>query len=452
MEGGNLTLQPTDFVLREVIDQAVDLFRAEARTKGLAFTSNVTAEVPTQVSGDCTRLRQVLSNLLGNALKFTQKGEVILNVSPVAQSDAEVRLRFEVSDTGIGIEPQVQARLFEAFTQADGSNTRKYGGTGLGLAISKRIVELMNGQIGLASAPGQGSTFYFEVPLGKKAGPVVTTAPADLKGLHILLVSDNSSELQIMAGYVKAWSMRNDSAKNSDEAIQLLRKSVVDDPFEIALLDFHSSVNDSLSLARNIRREPLLNSVKLVLVAPRDRQPDPAVVKAAGISVVLARPVQEQQLSTQLVEVMAGILAQRTRQIALSGSLPKQYREIRQKKEIKILLAEDNKINQMVFLGVLQKLGYGADLANHGLEAVKAMSKAEYDVIFMDCQMPEMDGYEATRQIRAGKWHQPRIIAITANIMHGDDEKCRGAGMDDYMAKPVRIERLREMLDRWLPV
>jgi CheY-like chemotaxis protein len=307
MEEGKLGLEITDFDLYEVINQVMDLLKAQAQSKGLNLAAVVKPEVPTHLRGDPGRLRQIMSNLLGNAVKFTSQGEVILTVSPVTETATNVVLRFEVRDTGIGIETEAQARLFEAFSQADESNTRRYGGSGLGLAISRRLVELMNGKISFESTPGKGSAFRFEIELEKKAG----------------------------------------------------------------------------------QGEPV--------------------------------------------------------------SHPKQRLEIPKRKEIKILLAEDNRINQMVFLSLLQKLGYGASVAVNGLEVLKALDKDDYDLIFMDCQMPEMDGYETTRQIRAGKWRQPRIIAITANIMHGDDEICRDAGMDDYMPKPARIEKLREIMERWLP-
>ena len=451
IEAGNLTLETADFNLRELIDQLIDLFKPQALAKGLNLASMIQDDVHSYLCGDAGRLRQIVSNLLGNAVKFTSQGSVVLDVSTIADSSADALLRFEIRDTGIGIEPAARATLFDAFTQADASNTRKYGGAGLGLAISKRLVELMNGKIEVESTPGRGSTFSFEVPFIKKVRAVEAVAPKDLQGLHILIVSDDEANREAVTALLNGWSMRSVCAAGDAEAVDLLRKSVVDDPFEIVVLDLHHSAADGLSVARAIRREPLFASVKLVMMSAADLLPDPAYVLAAGIVALVPKPVQEQQLLGELMKVMSSTQAQRTQLIAMTGLLPKRYREVRQKKEIKILLAEDNRINQMVFLGVLQKCGYGADLAINGVEVIKAMHKDEVDLIFMDCQMPEMDGYEATRQIRAGQWHQPRIVAITANIMHGDDEKCRGAGMDDYMAKPVRIEKLREMLERWLP-
>jgi signal transduction histidine kinase/DNA-binding response OmpR family regulator len=432
IESGKLSLETTDFDLRQVIDQAMDLFKAQAQNKGLNFAAVVKPEVPTHILGDPGRLRQIIANLLGNAVKFTSQGEVVLTVSPVTETMANVVLRFEVRDTGIGIEPEAQARLFEAFSQADATNTRKYGGTGLGLAISKRLVELMKGKIGFESVPEKGSTFRFEVEFGKKAVQAESISHKDLKGLHILIVSDNDADREVMTGHMNTWNMRSVCVSSGDEALKLLRNSVVDDPYELTILDLQMPGTEGLSLARAIRRDPFLASVKLVMMAPNDNQLDATEMKAAGIASLVLKPVQQERFLDQLMEVMSGAVVKRAKQIALSASLPKQYREISKKKEIKILLAEDNRINQMVFLSLLQKLGYGANLAINGVEVLKALNKDDYDLIFMDCQMPEMDGYEATRQIRAGKWHQPRIIAITANIMHGDDEICRGAGMDDF--------------------
>ena len=412
IEAGGLAIECADFDLRELINQVVDLFKAPAQIKGLKLETSVGPEVPRYLRGDAGRLRQILSNLLGNAVKFTSEGEARLTVAPVEQSASDVVLSFEVRDTGIGIEAAAQAKLFEAFTQADSSHTHKYGGSGLGLAISLRLVELMKGKMSCESAPGLGSRFTFEVPFSKKPASAVTKAYRDLKGVHILVVSGDAAHRETLAGSLDSCSMRSVCVAHGAEAMNLLRKSVVDDPYEIAILDGDTAVAESLDLARTIRREPLLASLKLMLLVPPDSKVDAAAVKAAGIATVLPGSAPQERLLTQLTEIMSAELVQRTQQIAVSGSLPKQYREIRQKKEIKILLAEDNRINQMVFLGVLQKLGYGADLAINGLEAVKAMTKADYDVIFMDCQMPEMDGYEATRQIRAG------AVRMAQNFIH----------------------------------
>jgi PAS domain S-box-containing protein len=451
VESGKLRLEVSDFDLRRLIDEVVELFKSEAKTKGLNFAVTVKHEVPGDVRGDPGRLRQVLSNLIGNAVKFTAQGEVSLGVSLFAETKSNVGLHFEIRDTGAGIEPEAQARLFEAFSQADASDTRKYGGSGLGLAISKRLVELMKGKMSFQSEFGKGSTFRFDVELGKKSSQTQTLSHRDLKGLHVLIVSDNDADREMIASYTNSWNMRSVCVSNGDEAMKVLRRSVVDDPYELAILDFQYPNAEGLELKRVIRGEPLLAAVKLLITVPEGCRFETAKIKTPGNTNLVAKPIEPERMLEQVGEVMSGAVVKRAKQIALSGSMPKRYREVLNKKEIKILLAEDNRINQMVFLGVLQKLGYGATLAINGVEALNAMSKDEYDIIFMDCQMPEMDGYEATRQIRKGKWHQPRIIAITANVMAGDAEVCRGVGMDDYMSKPVRIEKLCEMLERWLP-
>jgi len=451
IEAGKLTLDVADFDLSKVVDQAMDLLKAQAQGKGLNLATIVKRGVPNHVRGDAGRLRQILNNLLGNAVKFTSHGDIVLTVSPVTETKASVVLSFEVRDTGIGIEAAAQERLFEAFTQADGSNSRKYGGSGLGLAISKRLVELMKGKMAFKSVFEKGSAFTFEIELEKKFIEEESTGHKDLRGLHILIITDNDTDREILTGYTNAWAMRSECASNAHEAMKILRNSVVDDPYELAIMDIRMPGTEGLSLSRTISREPLLATVKLVAITPHDSHVEAAALKSEGIASFVLKPLHKDRLLNRLLETMTGSVVKRARQIALSGSLPKRYREVVKRKEIKILLAEDNRINQMVFLSLLQKLGYGASLAVNGVEVLKALDEDEYDLIFMDCQMPEMDGYEATRQIRKGTQHQPRIIAITANAMHGDDETCRGVGMDDYMSKPVRAEKLREMLDRWLP-
>jgi CheY-like chemotaxis protein len=396
-------------------------------------------------------LRQVINNLVGNAIKFTAQGEVVLTVTALTETITDAVLRFEVRDTGIGIDAAAQARLFEAFSQGDGSTTRKYGGTGLGLAISKRLIHLMKGKIGVESAPEKGSTFWFQVEFGKQVSQGEPISPRDLAGLHVLIVDDNETNREIMIHYTRAWNMRSACAASGEEALKMLRRAAVDDPYELAILDMQMPQMDGLMLARTIRGEPLFALVRLVMLTSLGNDLDASELDASGVAACVLKPVQQGRLLDRLTEVMTGPVVKRAKQIAASGRLPKRYQQGPEKKEIKILLAEDNRINQMVSLNLLQKLGYRAALAMNGVEVLKALDEAPYDLILMDCQMPEMDGYEATRQIRSGKWPQPRIVAMTANVMKGDDEICRAAGMDDYIGKPVRKEKLREILERWLP-
>ena len=451
IEAGKLDLEIINFDLREAVDSIMDLLAAQAHSKGLELLAFIKPGVPTHLCGDPGRLRQVINNLVGNAIKFTSQGEVALSVTAQAETSSHAVVRFEIRDTGIGIDAAARARLFEAFRQADGSTTRKYGGTGLGLAISKRLIHLMKGEVGVESVPGKGSTFWFHAEFEKQPAQGESITPQDLAGLHVLIVDDNATNREIMTHYAQAWNMRSDCASGGEEALKMLRQVAVDDPYELAILDMQMPQMDGLMLARAIKKDPFIAAVRLVMLTSLGNDMDPAELKASGIVACMVKPVQQTRLLKRLTEVMLDPVVKRTRQIAASGRLPKQYRLTPEKKEIRILLAEDNRINQMVSLNFLQKLGYNANLAINGLEVLKALDEAPYDLILMDCQMPEMDGYEATRQIRAGQWQQPRIVAMTANAMQGDDELCLAAGMDDYMSKPVRIEKLREIIERWLP-
>jgi len=451
IEAGKLDLEIINFDLREAIDNIMELLAAQAHNKGLELIAFVNPGVPTHIRGDPGRLRQVINNLVGNAIKFTSQGEVVLTVSALTETISDAVLRFEVRDTGIGIDVGAQARLFEAFTQADGSTTRKYGGTGLGLAISKRLIHLMNGKIGLKSELGKGSVFWFHAEFGKQVGRGEPISPKDLGGLHVLIVDDNATNREIMTHYTHAWNMRSTCASSGEEALKILRQASVDDPYELAILDMQMPQMDGLMLAREIKMDPFFAAVRIVLLTSLGNDLDASELKTSGIAACVLKPVQQARLLNRLTEVMAAPVVKRAKQIAASGRLPKRYRQRPEKKEIRILLAEDNRINQMVSLNLLRKLGYSATLAINGVEVLKALDEDSYDLILMDCQMPEMDGYDATRQIRAGKWPQPRIVAMTANVMKGDDELCRAAGMDDYLSKPVRIEKLREIIERWLP-
>jgi two-component system sensor histidine kinase/response regulator len=448
IEAGRLDLEVIDFDLREAIDNVMDLLAAQAHSKGLELAAYIPPEVPTNLRGDPGRVRQIINNLVGNAVKFTSQGEVVVKVSIVSGSDKQVMLRFEVRDTGIGIELDAQKRLFEAFSQADSSTTRRYGGTGLGLAISKRLVELMNGQIGVHSVPGQGSTFWF---VAQFEVPQMTTKPAtkDMRGLHVLIVDDNATNREILSHYCHLWKLRSECAASGEDALRLLRFTATDDPFELAILDMQMPKMDGLMLARAIKEDPLTQAVQLVMLTSLGHHLDPQDLRGAGIEACVLKPVQQARLLERLSEVLSGSLSKWAETVHASGKLPRLNPS---RLPVNILVAEDNRINQMVAVGLLQKLGYAADLASNGLEVLVAMKKTPYDIIFMDCQMPELDGYETTRRIRSEqRVHVPRIIAMTANAIRGEEERCLDAGMDDYLSKPVRLEELRAMIERWLP-
>ncbi len=446
IEAGKLDLEIIDFNLREAIDSTLDLLAAQAHSKGLELAAFIRPEVPVHLCGDPGRLRQIVNNLVGNAVKFTSEGEVIVTVSRVKETDRNVILRFEVRDTGIGLNDETKARLFQAFSQADGSTTRKYGGTGLGLVISKRLVELMNGQIGVESVLGKGTTFSFTVEFEKQPENIKPSSPHDLANLHLLIVDDNATNREILTHYAQAWKMPNNCAENGEMALKMLRNAASTNPYDLAILDMQMPQMDGLMLAHAIKKDPTIAATRLVMLTSLGNHLDGAAMKAAGIEACVLKPVKQARLFDRLAQVMTGHLPMK----AVKASTPEPQKP--ESSSVRILLAEDNSINQMVALGLLQKLGYTADTAINGVEVIAALEQKTYDIILMDCQMPELDGYETTQRIRAGKKHlSMRIIAMTANALRGESERCLAVGMDDYLSKPVRLETLRTMLTRWIP-
>jgi len=455
IEAGKLDLDITDFDLREVIDNTMDLLAAQAHSKGLELAAFIKPECPLELRGDPGRLRQIVNNLVGNAVKFTSSGEVVVTVSRVSESATHAVLNFEVRDTGIGIDEKGQARLFKAFSQADGSTTRKYGGTGLGLAISKKLVNMMNGDITVKSELGKGSSFSFNAEFEKQTIALKSIAHQDLSNLRVLIVDDNATNREILDHHTRMWKMRSSMAETGEQALQMMRADAVKDPFELVILDMQMPEMDGLMLGRAIKADPLIAKTKLVMLTSLGNQIDNEELKKAGIEACVLKPVKQSRLFSRIAEVMAGhmpVQRKKTQTGTLSLKSPIPPPANLGKKPVRILLAEDNIINQKVALGLLQNLGYGADVANNGLEALAALDLRPYDVILMDCQMPELDGYETTQRIRERPdCTSMRIIAMTANAMRGESEKCLEAGMDDYLSKPVRLESLRDMLARWMP-
>jgi signal transduction histidine kinase/DNA-binding response OmpR family regulator/HPt (histidine-containing phosphotransfer) domain-containing protein len=455
IEAGKLTFEVLDFGVNDVVEDTLDLLAERAQAKGLELTGEVLPNIPGQLRGDPSRLRQVLMNVAGNAVKFTERGEVGVRVSIDRETATHVLLRFEVKDTGIGISPETQERLFRAFSQADGSTTRKYGGTGLGLAICKQLIELMGGSVGVVSTVGQGSTFWFTAKLEKSPEPDgPRKIPASLANIRVLVVDDNATNLQILRHQLLAWNMRKGTASSGDEALKMLGDAVAaGDPYDLALLDMQMPVMDGLTLARTIKADPSIASTRLIILTSLSQHQSAEELAAVGIDAYLTKPVKQQRLCDCLLRVMGKAdlgpgLGSRLR--AESESAAPQARW-----KARILLAEDNQVNQMVAAGQLRKLGYTADTAGNGLEALECAQRIPYDIVFMDCQMPEMDGYEASRRIRqnearAATGRAPiHIIAMTANALQGDREKCLEAGMDDYLSKPVRLPDLQKALERW---
>ncbi|MEI6085412.1 MAG: response regulator [Verrucomicrobiota bacterium] len=449
IEAGKLRFEMIDFDLQATLESNIDILATNAHRKGLELHLFVERDVPANLRGDPTRLRQVITNLVGNAIKFTEKGEVLVRVTKETETDTHVTAKFAVTDTGIGLSPEAQARLFQPFTQADSSTTRKYGGTGLGLTICKRLIELMRGEIGIQSEAGKGSTFWFTAQFSKQghaphAAPVVPVVHASVEGARALIVDDNATNRKILEYQLTSWKMKPEAVNSAREALEVLRREAgKGQPFPLVILDFQMPEMDGMELARAISADPKLAGVHMVMLSSMHGRQIPEGFQEAGIEAWLSKPAKQSQLFDSIATVMSGAVVE-SRVAAPAAVAMTAARALR------ILLAEDNQVNQQVAQLQLKKLGYTADVAGDGRAAVNAWASKTYDVILMDCQMPELDGYEATREIRlreAGQRHI-HIVALTANALGGDREKCLAAGMDDYLTKPLRVEELKAALEK----
>jgi two-component system sensor histidine kinase/response regulator len=456
IEAGMMTFEHIEFDLRSMVEGAVGLLAERALSKHLELASLVYGDVPTDLRGDPGRLRQVLTNLIGNAVKFTESGEVVVRATLTEETATHATIRFSVADTGIGIPEEAQSRLFLAFSQADGSTTRKYGGTGLGLAICKQLVRQMNGEIGMESTPGEGSIFWFTARLEKQIG-IPAAAPqrsASLEGIRVLIVDDNATNRKILHHQLSQWRMHNEEAASGIEALVALhREARQGRPFQLALLDMQMAGMDGWMLAKAIKADPLLAGTRLVMMTSLDRHEDARAMREAGLDAYLTKPVRHAHLFESLSRVIATESSQPAN-VALYKHAPGGTPAPAAVCAMRILIAEDNVVNQKVAISQAHKLGCHADVVGNGREALDALEAGEYDLVLMDCQMPELDGYKATALIREreGDLRHTNIVAMTAHAIEGDREKCLAAGMDDYLSKPLRFDALKEIIKRYRPV
>ena len=447
IEARKIDLEFLDFDLATVVEDTAEMLAVKAQEKGLEFVYLIQPDVPLYVRGDADRLRQVLANLGSNAVKFTASGEVTITLSVVQETETKTTVRFEVRDTGIGIPKEKQAALFSPFTQVDGSTTRKYGGTGLGLSISKQLVELMGGQVGVESEEGRGSTFWFTVVLEKQPSQNRRDelSGSAFRGARVLVVDDHAVNRTILLEMLRSWGCDPKEAANARDAMVKLKAAAdTGDPFQVALLDLCMPEEDGASLARRIKADPALETIKMIMLTSLGANGSRDDLTTIGFEGFLSKPVRKCHLRSLLASVLDDRAAE-PQEPVVREKMSHQGR---------ILLAEDNVTNQLVAMKILEKLGYRVDVAASGGEAIAGLKKIPYDLVLMDCQMPEMDGFEATQRIRsgeAGENHRSTpIIAMTARAMQGDREKCLEAGMDDYLPKPINTAALIDALDKWL--
>ncbi len=453
IEAGKLEMETINFNLHSMVDDFAEIIAFRAQEKDLELICEILPEIPLSLQGDPGRLRQVLVNLTGNSIKFTSKGEIVVRVSLESETDKDVVLRFAVKDTGVGIPMEKQQNLFQQFTQVDTSTTRQFGGTGLGLAISKQLAELMGGEIGVVSEPGQGSEFWFTASLLKQPEQEqkLQETNSELKAQRILIAEHNTTNLKIMCEWLTSWNMRIDLAADNHSIIMKLREAVAaNNPFKTAIIDKQMPKFKWEELAREIKTDATISDTRLILVAPMSQRSETRDYKTVGYWAVLPKPIRQSTLHDILITTQAGEVYRDANEEEHAQSDAK-----KQANYSRILLAEDNMVNQKVAIGILKKLGYTAEAVANGQEAVQVLETIPYHLVLMDCQMPEMDGYQATTIIRDPQSsvhdHNIPIIAMTANAMQGDREKCLRFGMSDYISKPINPAELARVLEKWLP-
>ncbi|HET7465263.1 MAG TPA: response regulator, partial [Candidatus Dormibacteraeota bacterium] len=442
IEAGRVRMETIDFSPKHVTEEAVELFAEPASNKGIELIVDIEPEIPEVVIGDPGRLRQVLLNLIGNAVKFTDAGEVIVRARRMESRARGVYIRWEVTDTGIGLTEAERGQVFAVYSQVDSSTTRRHGGTGLGLAIAGMLVQLMGGDIGVESEKGKGSTFWFTGLFRESESAAVSSRTGDLTGTAVAIIDDNRTNRVILERYLDSWGMRQHSYEGGREALNAMRAAAAKEPFDVAIVDMMMPAMDGGAVAAEIRSDPKLSDMVVVLLtsAGHSEQPVP------GVDIELVKPVRP----SQLFDVLHTLLSSRPEYGKHDTSEPPAI--VRPERAGRVLIVEDNAANLKVAMRMVDRLGYRADKAGNGVEAVRMLDKVAYDAVLMDCQMPEMDGYEATRQIRRHERegrHTP-IIAMTASAMAGDRERCLAAGMDDYISKPIKLHVVAAVLERWL--
>jgi len=448
IEAGKMSLEIVEFNVGDTVEEVAELLAERAQSKGLELVCDIPPTLPHTLLGDPGRIRQILTNLIDNAVKFTAHGEIVVRVRLIELEEANAQLHISITDTGIGISPESQQRLFQAFSQADGSTTRKYGGTGLGLAISKQLAEMMGGDIGVISEPGSGSTFWFTTRVQKQNASHAALQVANaFQDIPILVVSGNAALRECVTRQLRYWRMRPEPAANPMEALAKL-SDAKSRPFQVALIDNRLAEDDGLTLAQAIQLDPALKHTKLILLTDMAQRYSAQDLMMSGIAAQATKPLKLTRLSNALATAL-GLAPQTATPSAAPGlrfaTLP-----------VRVLVAEDNVVNQKVVIYMLRKLGIRADVAANGLEAIDALQRQPYDLILMDCQMPEMDGFEASIEIRhhelMGKQTQRTpIIGMSANARLEDRERALSGGMDDYLVKPLKVEDLEATLKRWAP-
>ncbi len=455
IEAGKIEIDDIPFDIGSVVEEVADLLAAPAQAKGLELAAQVDPEVPSALRGDPGRVRQILVNLVGNAVKFTDRGEVVSHVSVAERDEESVTVRVSVRDTGIGITPEIQKKIFDSFTQADGSTTRKFGGTGLGLTISRQLVRIMGGEIRVSSEPGVGSEFVFTVRLRKAKASVQSprVVRTDLRGIRVLVVDDNATNREIVQSQLYTWGMDCRGACGGEEGLSVLRAAEAEGtPFQLAILDYNMPDIDGLRLAGVIKSDPSLAGIRLVMISSVGIRGDGRKARDTGISGYLTKPIRRDVLYETIAWVMGYGGTGEEERLATRHSVSGGQRRIGGR----ILLVEDNRVNQEVTLGMLSVLGCEADVADNGQVALDAIAARPYDLVLMDCQMPVLDGYAATRALREREEKagggRLRVVALTANALAGDSDSCLAAGMDGYLSKPFTIRKLGDELSKWLSV